>query len=141
MRTRPSSAPAPHPRPPLTRARPSPAPPQVREAQLAQYNYILVVGEAEKTAQTVNVRTRDNVVHGMFKLSDVRELMVLVSGGRGLGGEGLGGVRRRAWVEGAFHSNPKWTAGGRGREGVGGGEGACRRWLGDRAAREEDAEL
>eukprot|EP00198_Chlamydomonas_reinhardtii_P006862 XP_001696198.1 threonine-tRNA ligase [Chlamydomonas reinhardtii] len=50
---------------------------KVREAQLAQYNYILVVGEAEKTAQTVNVRTRDNVVHGMFKLSDVRELMVL----------------------------------------------------------------
>ncbi|KAG2439420.1 hypothetical protein HXX76_004777 [Chlamydomonas incerta] len=50
---------------------------KVREAQLAQYNYILVVGEAEKTAQTVNVRTRDNVVHGMFKLADVRELMVL----------------------------------------------------------------
>ncbi len=49
---------------------------QVREAQLAQYNYILVVGEAEKTAQTVNVRTRDNVVHGMFSLKDVKELMV-----------------------------------------------------------------
>ncbi|GLC55278.1 hypothetical protein PLESTB_000967300 [Pleodorina starrii] len=49
---------------------------KVREAQLAQYNYILVVGEAEKTAQTVNVRTRDNVVHGMFKLEDVRALMV-----------------------------------------------------------------
>ncbi|GFH25677.1 predicted protein, partial [Haematococcus lacustris] len=28
---------------------------KVREAQLAQYNYILVVGEAERTAQTVNV--------------------------------------------------------------------------------------
>ena len=41
---------------------------QVREAQLAQYNYILVVGEAEKEACTVNVRTRDNVVHGMFKV-------------------------------------------------------------------------
>lgn len=49
---------------------------QVREAQLAQYNYILVVGETEKAAQTVNVRTRDNVVHGMFKLEDVRALMV-----------------------------------------------------------------
>jgi threonyl-tRNA synthetase len=49
---------------------------KVREAQLAQYNYILVVGEAEKVAQTVNVRTRDNVVHGMFKLADVAALMV-----------------------------------------------------------------
>lgn len=48
----------------------------MREAQLAQYNYILVVGEAEKAAQTVNVRTRDNVVHGMFSLKDVKELMV-----------------------------------------------------------------
>jgi len=27
-----------------------------------------VVGEAEKEACTVNVRTRDNVVHGMFKV-------------------------------------------------------------------------
>lgn len=44
-----------------------PLPVQVREAQLAQYNYILVVGEAEKTNRTVNVRTRDNVVHGMFE--------------------------------------------------------------------------
>lgn len=35
---------------------------QVREAQLAQYNYILVLGEEEKAAGTVNVRTRDNQV-------------------------------------------------------------------------------
>jgi len=39
-------------------------PKKVREAQLAQYNYILVVGEEEKTKRTVNVRTRDNEVHG-----------------------------------------------------------------------------
>lgn len=44
---------------------------KVREAQLAQYNYILVVGEAEKAEQTVNVRTRDNHVHGMHKLADL----------------------------------------------------------------------
>ncbi|GAB4814792.1 hypothetical protein N2152v2_001838 [Parachlorella kessleri] len=44
---------------------------KVREAQLAQYNYILVVGEAEKEAGTVNVRTRDNHVHGMHKVEDV----------------------------------------------------------------------
>lgn len=30
-----------------------------------------VVGEKEKTAGTVNVRTRDNIVHGEFSLSDV----------------------------------------------------------------------
>lgn len=41
---------------------------QVREAQLEQYNYILVVGNEEKEARTVNVRTRDNVVHGMYKV-------------------------------------------------------------------------
>ena len=34
----------------------------MREAQLSQYNYILVVGEEEKAAGTVNVRTRDNQV-------------------------------------------------------------------------------
>ncbi|WIA11803.1 hypothetical protein OEZ86_002795 [Tetradesmus obliquus] len=44
---------------------------KVREAQLAQYNYILVVGEQEKENGTVNVRTRDNVVHGMHKVADL----------------------------------------------------------------------
>jgi hypothetical protein len=54
--------------PAATAARPPPAPPpQVREAQLAQYNYILVVGESERHSGTVNVRTRDNHVHGAFK--------------------------------------------------------------------------
>lgn len=37
---------------------------KVRNAQLEQINYILVVGDKEIEAQTVNVRTRDNVVHG-----------------------------------------------------------------------------
>ncbi|XP_071379253.1 threonine--tRNA ligase 1, cytoplasmic [Centroberyx affinis] len=37
---------------------------KIRNAQLAQYNFILVVGEKEKTSDTVNVRTRDNKVHG-----------------------------------------------------------------------------
>jgi len=39
-------------------------PKKVREAQLAQYNYILVVGEEELANQTVNIRTRDNLQHG-----------------------------------------------------------------------------
>jgi threonyl-tRNA synthetase len=41
---------------------------KVREAQLAQINYILVVGEKEEAENTVNVRTRDNVVHGTKKI-------------------------------------------------------------------------
>lgn len=41
---------------------------KVREAQLAQINYILVVGEKEEKDGTVNVRTRDNVVHGTKKI-------------------------------------------------------------------------
>lgn len=43
----------------------------MREAQLAQYNYILVVGAEEAAASTVNVRTRDNQVHGMHTLDDL----------------------------------------------------------------------
>ena len=49
---------------------------KVREAQIQQYNYILVVGEKERSEQTVNVRTRDNQVHGMHKLSSVLEILV-----------------------------------------------------------------
>merc|ERR1712228_370604 len=44
---------------------------KVRNAQLAQYNFIFVVGEKEKENQTVNVRTRDNKVHGEFSIDDV----------------------------------------------------------------------
>lgn len=37
---------------------------KIRENQLAQYNYILVVGKDEIENKSVNIRTRDNVVHG-----------------------------------------------------------------------------
>nr|XP_037843560.1 threonine--tRNA ligase 2, cytoplasmic isoform X5 [Chlorocebus sabaeus] len=37
---------------------------KIRNAQLAQYNFILVVGEKEKINNAVNVRTRDNKIHG-----------------------------------------------------------------------------
>ena len=43
---------------------------RIREAQIANYNYILVVGEKEEEMDQVNVRTRDNVVHGPQKLPD-----------------------------------------------------------------------
>lgn len=48
---------------------------QIREAQLAQFNYILVVGEKEQVARTVNVRTRDNNVHGEHALASVIDVM------------------------------------------------------------------
>ncbi|GBG71621.1 hypothetical protein CBR_g9037 [Chara braunii] len=41
---------------------------KIREAQLAQFNFILVVGAQEESEGTVNVRTRDNVVHGTKSL-------------------------------------------------------------------------
>merc|ERR1711951_143593 len=44
---------------------------KVRNAQIAQYNYILVVGEKEATNKTVNVRTRDNKVHGELSIDDL----------------------------------------------------------------------
>ncbi|GAB6019013.1 Threonine--tRNA ligase 1, cytoplasmic [Chamberlinius hualienensis] len=46
---------------------------KIRNAQLAQYNFVLVVGEKEKTAGTVNVRTRDNIVHGEHSVESVIE--------------------------------------------------------------------
>lgn len=60
---------------------------KVRNAQLAQFNFILgmllmfmflvftysilVVGEKERSSGTVNVRTRDNVVHGVVSLDEL----------------------------------------------------------------------
>lgn len=44
---------------------------KIRNAQLAQYNFILVVGEKEITSNTVNVRTRDNHVHGQLNITEL----------------------------------------------------------------------
>lgn len=41
---------------------------RVREAQLAGYNFILVVGDKEQATMHVSVRTRDNQVHGVKAL-------------------------------------------------------------------------
>jgi len=43
---------------------------KVRNAQLAQYNFILVVGQKEEENNTVNVRSRDNERHGEFTMKD-----------------------------------------------------------------------
>lgn len=44
---------------------------KIRNAQLAQFNFILVVGEKERTGHTVNVRTRDNIVHGELGVDEL----------------------------------------------------------------------
>ena len=44
---------------------------KVREGQLAQYNYILVVGEKEETNDSVAVRNRQNEMEGEKKINDV----------------------------------------------------------------------
>ena len=43
---------------------------KVREAQLAQYNFILVVGEKEMQGGLVNIRTRDNEVKGTVTVAE-----------------------------------------------------------------------
>ncbi len=46
---------------------------KVRDAQLQQYNYILVVGEKEIEDQTVTVRTREGDVQGAIKTQEFKE--------------------------------------------------------------------
>lgn len=43
---------------------------KVRNAQLAQVNYMLTIGDKEMENKTINLRTRDNVVHGELNLND-----------------------------------------------------------------------
>ena len=43
---------------------------KVRNAQLTQINYILTVGDKEMENHTLNLRTRNNVVHGELKLDE-----------------------------------------------------------------------
>lgn len=44
---------------------------KIRNAQIAQYNFIFVVGEKEVKDGTANVRTRDNKVHGQFSIDHI----------------------------------------------------------------------
>jgi threonyl-tRNA synthetase len=46
---------------------------KVREGQLQQYNFILVVGQQEVDAKGVNVRTRENEVQGNISVIDLVE--------------------------------------------------------------------
>merc|ERR1712150_395728 len=60
---------------------------KVRNAQLAQYNFIFVVGEKERENGTVNIRTRDNKVHGEKSIDQVKELFKELSEKRILNSE------------------------------------------------------
>jgi threonyl-tRNA synthetase len=43
---------------------------KIRNAQLMQYNYMLTIGDKEFESRTINLRTRDNHVHGEMQLKD-----------------------------------------------------------------------
>lgn len=48
---------------------------KVRNAQLAQANYILMIGDQEIEKKVANLRTRDNCVHGEIKVADFMEVL------------------------------------------------------------------
>ncbi|MCF7866824.1 threonine--tRNA ligase [Candidatus Woesearchaeota archaeon] len=49
---------------------------KIRNAQLDQVNYILVIGDKEEEQESVNVRTRDNEIHGTKKLEDFKKQLI-----------------------------------------------------------------
>ncbi|NGX51348.1 MAG: Threonine--tRNA ligase 2 [Chlamydiae bacterium] len=46
---------------------------KVRKAQLMQVNYMLTVGDKEVEKRTINLRSRDNIVHGEMEIEDLIE--------------------------------------------------------------------
>lgn len=48
---------------------------KIRNAQLSQVNYILTVGDKEMENRTINLRTRDNVVHGELQLDNLIQMI------------------------------------------------------------------
>ncbi|XP_031296323.2 threonine--tRNA ligase 2, cytoplasmic [Camelus dromedarius] len=60
---------------------------KIRNAQLAQYNFILVVGEKEKANNAVNVRTRDNKIHGEISVASAMDRLKNLKTSRTLNAE------------------------------------------------------
>nr|XP_031547754.1 threonine--tRNA ligase 2, cytoplasmic isoform X1 [Vicugna pacos] len=60
---------------------------KIRNAQLAQYNFILVVGEKEKANNAVNVRTRDNKIHGEISVASAMDRLKNLKKSRTLNAE------------------------------------------------------
>lgn len=57
---------------------------KVRTAQLMQCNYIVTIGDQEMENKTINLRTRDNVVHGEMKLEPFLEAILEEKASRSL---------------------------------------------------------
>lgn len=57
---------------------------KVRNAQLAQVNYMLTVGDKEMENRSINLRTRDNVVHGELQLASFIEAITKEKNDRSL---------------------------------------------------------
>lgn len=57
---------------------------KVRNAQLSQVNYILTLGDQEMDNGTINLRTRDNVVHGEMQLKPFIETLLQEKASRSL---------------------------------------------------------
>ena len=74
---------------------------KVREAQLAFYNYILVCGEKEMENGTVNVRTRDNEVHGEHRVEDIVDVLLEEKDTRALASSFKASMAARAGAAGA----------------------------------------
>jgi len=64
---------------------------KVRNAQIAQFNFVFVVGEKERSNNTVNVRTRDNKVHGEFSVEAIIDKFTELTKSRVINSEDLGG--------------------------------------------------
>ncbi|KAG8144858.1 hypothetical protein E2320_013266 [Naja naja] len=60
---------------------------KIRNAQLAQYNFIFVVGEKEKAGDAINVRTRDNKIHGEVSVALALEKLQKLKASRTLRAE------------------------------------------------------
>lgn len=57
---------------------------KVRNAQLAQVNYMLTIGDKEMENRTINLRTRDNVVHGELGLDSFIEKITVEKNSKSL---------------------------------------------------------
>jgi threonyl-tRNA synthetase len=49
---------------------------KIRNAEVSKINYIFVVGNKEMDNETINVRTRDNIIHGEKKLTEFIDVML-----------------------------------------------------------------
>lgn len=57
---------------------------KVRNAQLDQVNYMLTIGDKEMENSSLNLRTRDNVVHGEMQLTPFLEALIKEKNARSL---------------------------------------------------------